>query len=101
MATIEGARALKMDDRIGSLEPGKRADLVAVDVSGARTQPLWDVFSTLVYAVKESDVSLTMVEGRVLWDGRSVRTVDAPKTLREAEEWRRKIAASLRESVPK
>jgi 5-methylthioadenosine/S-adenosylhomocysteine deaminase len=101
MATIEGARALKMDDRIGSLEPGKRADLVAVDLSGARTQPLWDVFSTLVYAVKESDVSLTMVEGRVLWDGRSVRTVDAPKTLREAEEWRRKIAASLRESVPK
>ena len=101
MATIEGARALKMDDRIGSLEAGKRADLVAVDVSGARTQPLWDVFSTLVYAVKESDVSLTMVEGRVLWDGRSVRTVDAPKTLREAEEWRRKIAASLRESVPK
>ena len=71
MATIEGARAMKMDDRIGSLEPGKRADLVAVDLSGARTQPLWDVFSTLVYAVKESDVSLTMVEGRVLWDGRT------------------------------
>jgi 5-methylthioadenosine/S-adenosylhomocysteine deaminase len=101
MATIEGARAMKMDDRIGSLEPGKRADLVAVDLSGARTQPLWDVFSTLVYAVKESDVSLTMVEGRVLWDGRNVRTVDAPTTLREAEEWRRKIAASLREPVPK
>ena len=62
---------MKMDDRIGSLEPGKRADLVAVDLSGARTQPLWDVFSTLVYAVKESDVTLTMVEGRVLWDGRT------------------------------
>jgi 5-methylthioadenosine/S-adenosylhomocysteine deaminase len=101
MATIEGARAMKMDDRIGSLETDKRADLVAVDLSVARTRPLWDVFSTLVYAVKEGDVSLTMVEGRVLWDGRSVRTIDAAKTLREAEEWRRKIAASLSEPVPK
>jgi 5-methylthioadenosine/S-adenosylhomocysteine deaminase len=99
MATIEGARAMKMDDRIGSLETGKRADLVAVDLSGARTRPLWDLFSTLVYAVKEGDVSLTMVEGRVLWDGRSVRTIDAAKTLREAEEWRSRIAASLKETA--
>ena len=96
MATIEGARAMKMDDRIGSLEVGKRADLVAVDLSSARTQPLWDVFSTLVYAVKESDVSLTMVEGRVLWDGKTVRTVDARKALRDAEEWRGRIASSLK-----
>jgi 5-methylthioadenosine/S-adenosylhomocysteine deaminase len=101
MATIEGARAMKMDDRIGSLEAGKRADLVAVDLSGPRTQPLWDVLSTLVYAVKESDVSLTMVEGRVLWDGRTVRTIDAAKTLREAEEWRIRIAASLKEPAAK
>ena len=101
MATIEGARAMKMDDRIGSLETGKRADLVAVDLSGARTQPLWDLFSTLVYAVKEGDVSLTMVEGRILWDGRTVRTVDAEKTLREAEEWRKRIAVSLKETPAK
>jgi 5-methylthioadenosine/S-adenosylhomocysteine deaminase len=95
MATIEGARAMKMDDRIGSLETGKRADLVAVDLSGARTQPLWDVFSTLVYAVKEGDVSLTMVEGRVLWDGVRVTTLDEAKVVRDAEEWRKQIAASL------
>jgi 5-methylthioadenosine/S-adenosylhomocysteine deaminase len=100
MATIEGARALKMDDRIGSLEPGKRADLVAVDLSGARTQPLWDLFSTLVYAAKESDVCLTMVEGRVLRDGSRVLSVDEAKTLREAAEWQRKIAASLRPTAP-
>jgi 5-methylthioadenosine/S-adenosylhomocysteine deaminase len=96
MATIEGARAMKLDDRIGSLETGKRADLIAVDLSGPRTRPLWDLFSTLVYAVKEGDVVLTMVEGRVLWDGRTVRTVDAAKTLREAEEWRGRIAESLK-----
>ena len=99
MATIEGARAVKMDDRIGSLEPGKRADLVAVDLSGARTQPLWDVFSTLVYAVKERDVSLTMVEGRVLWDGARIATVDEARVVRDAEEWRKRIAASLAASA--
>src|SRR5664279_2238333 len=95
MATIEGARAMKLDDRIGSLEPGKRADLVAVDLVRAGTQPVWDLFSTLVYTVKESDVSLTMVEGRVLWDGKRVTSLDEAKVIQDAREWREKIAASL------
>ncbi len=102
MATIEGARAMKLDDRIGSLEAGKRADLVAVDLVRARTHPVWDLLSTLVYVVKESDVSLTMVEGRVLWDGVRVRTLDEAKVIRDAEVWRKKIAASLAApAVPK
>ena len=95
MATIEGARAMKLDDRIGSLEAGKRADLVAVDLGKARTHPVWDLYSTLVYAVKESDVTLTMVEGKVLWSGTRVTTLDEAKVIRDAEEWRKKIAASL------
>jgi 5-methylthioadenosine/S-adenosylhomocysteine deaminase len=95
MATIEGARAMKLEEKIGSLEAGKRADLVAVDLVRAGTQPIWQLDSTLVYAAKESDVSLTMVEGRVLWDGVRVRTLDEPKVVRDAGEWRKKIAASL------
>jgi 5-methylthioadenosine/S-adenosylhomocysteine deaminase len=95
MATIEGARAMKLDEKIGSLEAGKRADLVAVDLVRSRTHPVWDLASTLVYAAKESDVSLTMVDGRVLWDGVRVRTLDEAKVVRDAEEWRKKIAASL------
>jgi 5-methylthioadenosine/S-adenosylhomocysteine deaminase len=96
MATIEGARAMKLDDRIGSLEAGKRADLVAVEL-GARagTTPVWDLYSMLVYAVKESDVSLTMVEGKVLWDGHRVMTLDEAKVVRDADAWRKKVAASL------
>jgi 5-methylthioadenosine/S-adenosylhomocysteine deaminase len=102
MATIEGARAMRLDGRIGSLEPGKRADLVAVDLGLPGTQPVWDLFSTLVYAAKESDVSLTMVEGRVLWDGVRVKTLDEAKVIRDAEEWRKRIAASLAvPAVPK
>ena len=95
MATIEGARAMKLDDRIGSLEAGKRADLVAVELGSAGTTPVWDLTSTLVYTVKESDVSLTMVEGKVLWDGRRVTTLDEAKVVRDADAWRKKIAASL------
>ena len=95
MATIEGARAMKIDDRIGSLEAGKRADLVAVDLGRAGTTPVWDLYSTLVYAVKESDVSLTMVEGKVLFDGKRVTTLDEAKVLKDAREWRKRIAASL------
>ncbi|HTS03727.1 MAG TPA: amidohydrolase family protein, partial [Thermoanaerobaculia bacterium] len=95
MATIEGARAMKLDGRIGSLEKGKRADLVAVDLVRAGTQPVWDLYSTLVYVVKESDVSLTMVEGRVLWDGRRVTSLDEAKVIRDAGAWRAKVAASL------
>jgi 5-methylthioadenosine/S-adenosylhomocysteine deaminase len=91
---------MKLDGRIGSLEAGKRADLVAVDLGKARTRPVWDLYSTLVYAVKESDVSLTMVEGRVLWDGRRVTTLDEAKVIRDAEEWRRKVAASLAPQAP-
>jgi hypothetical protein len=56
---------------------------------------VWDLFSTLVYAVKESDVSLTMVEGRVLWDGKRVTSLDEAKVIQDAREWREKIAASL------
>ena len=95
MATIEGARAMKLDDRIGSLEAGKRADLVAVDLVRARTHPVWDLYSTLVYSVKESDVTLTMVEGKVLWDGTRVTTLDEAKVIRDAEEWRKRVSASL------
>ena len=86
---------MKLDDRIGSLEAGKRADLVAVDLVKSRTRPVWDLYSTLVYAAKESDVTLTMVEGRVLWNGTRVTTLDEAKVIRDAEDWRKKIAASL------
>jgi 5-methylthioadenosine/S-adenosylhomocysteine deaminase len=66
-----------------------------VDLGSSRTSPVWDLYSTLVYAVKASDVSLTMVDGRVLWDGVRVRTLDEAKVVRDADEWRKKVAASL------
>ena len=66
MATREGARALAMDAEIGSLEPGKRADLILIDRTAPHAQPDPDPWSTLVYASRGTDVRVTMVDGRVL-----------------------------------
>ncbi len=97
MATIEGARALGLERKIGSLEPGKAADLIAVDLNAPRTRPIYDIASALVYSVKESDVSLTVVDGKVLWDGRTWRRADARAALQAAADWRERIQRSLRE----
>ena len=66
MATREGARALGMEGEIGSIEPGRRADLILIDRGRPHQQPDPDPWSTLVYATRGTDVSLTMVDGRVL-----------------------------------
>ena len=64
MATIGGARALGLGDRLGSLEAGKRADLIVVSMSSARQTPMYDAVSHLVYATRGDDVRTTIVNGR-------------------------------------
>ena len=98
MATIEGAKALGLDKVTGSLEAGKVADLIAIDLDEPRTRPIYDIASTLVYAAKGSDVSLTVVDGKVLWDGRKWRTIDVIAALKATAEWRERIQKSLREA---
>jgi 5-methylthioadenosine/S-adenosylhomocysteine deaminase len=66
MATREGARALAMEHEVGSIEPGKRADLILVDRARPHQAPDADPWSTLVYSTRGSDVRLTMVDGRIL-----------------------------------
>ena len=77
MATRGGARALGLEDQIGSIEPGKRADLIAVDRDRPHLQPDRDPWSTLVYAARGPDVRLTMVDGEVLVDDFALTRVDA------------------------
>ncbi|MBK8597729.1 MAG: amidohydrolase family protein [Holophagales bacterium] len=101
MATIDGAKALGLDRLVGSLEPGKRADLIVLDLDNVHTQPVFDLPSTVVYASRAGDVSLTVVDGKVLWDGARVRTLDEAKVLAAAKEWRVKIQKSLEESGKK
>ena len=85
MATIEGARALGLGDHLGSLEPGKRADLIVLDLGGPHLRPRHDPWSTLAYAAHSADVRDTVVEGRVLMRGRVLTTFDEAAVLADLE----------------
>jgi len=94
-ATRGGAAALGLSDRIGSIEAGKRADLVALDVRNAHVEPFTDLYSTIVYSAKASDVTDVWVEGRRLLAGRRSTTLDENAILSGAVRWRRQIETSL------
>jgi 5-methylthioadenosine/S-adenosylhomocysteine deaminase len=84
MATRGGAAALGLDSRVGSLEAGKQADLIAVTVDGARQTPMFDPVSHLVYVAHGDDVTTTIVAGRVLMRQRQVQTLNPGEVLRDA-----------------
>jgi 5-methylthioadenosine/S-adenosylhomocysteine deaminase len=96
MATLGGARALGMEDRIGSLEAGKRADVVVVDVRGPRMTPMYDAVSHLVYAAKGADVRHVVVEGRVVMRDRAVLTLDERAVVAQATALAARVTASLK-----
>ncbi len=85
MATIHGARALGLEREIGSLEPGKRADLIVFDLDLPEWRPLLDPVNTLVYSASAASVRTVMVDGRVVLAERRVTTVDEGEVLARAE----------------
>jgi 5-methylthioadenosine/S-adenosylhomocysteine deaminase len=93
MATLGGARALGRDADLGSLEPGKQADLVAVDLSAPRFQPVYDPTAALVHCQSGSAVSNVWVAGRALLAGGELVTVDETAVLHDVAGWRARIAA--------
>lgn len=84
MATIEGARVLGLDSRIGSIEVGKQADLIRISLDAPRLHPIHDVYSMLVYAAMAPDVRDVMVAGRWLMQDRKVQTLDRAQVMAEA-----------------
>lgn len=94
-ATSGGARALNLDDRLGSLETGKKADLIVVNVQTPAAMPRYDLYSSVVYALNGSAVDHVMVNGRWLMRDRSLLTVDLEEVFRRAEEFQGEIEASL------
>jgi len=95
LATIGGARALGMERLIGSLEAGKRADLITVSMSASRQTPLYDPISHIVYTTRGDDVRTTIVNGKILMKDRQVRTLDRAAVLADAN----RLAATVRDAV--
>ena len=91
MATLGGARSLGLGDRIGSLVPGKSADVAAIDLRGPDTQPVYHPVSQIVYAATRAHVREVWVAGRRVVREGVVETLDADEAVREAREWRARI----------
>lgn len=95
MATIEGARALSLDDEIGSIEIGKKADLTLLNLQQLHCTPQSDLVSTIVYAAQPSDVETVIIDGNVVMQQRSMLTLDETAIQHAAQEEFRKLCKYL------
>lgn len=95
MATIGGARALHKEREIGSLTVGKRADVILLDLNAAHLTPRYNLYSHLVYAAKASDVTDTIVNGRVLMRNRTLLTLAEERIKTVARRYQRQVSQSL------
>jgi 5-methylthioadenosine/S-adenosylhomocysteine deaminase len=92
LVTMAAARALGMEKQIGSIEPGKKADLCALDLVHPETQPLNHVLSQVVYSASSRQFTNVWVNGRHLLDNGRLTTVDLEKVLADAGQWNRRLA---------
>jgi len=95
MATIDGARALHMEKEIGSVEVGKKADLVVISLNEPNAVPMYDIYAQIAYSLKGSDVVTVVIGGRVVMRDHKLLTVDEPRVLEKAREYGRAVKASL------
>ena len=95
MATIDGARALHMEKEIGSLENGKKADLILISLDEPNAVPMYDIYAQLAYALKASDVETVVIGGRLVMRGRKLLTVNEEEAMARAREYQKTITQSL------
>ena len=95
MATIRGARAMHLEKEIGSIEKGKRADIVVVDLDALNQTPFYNIYSDLVYATKAGDVRSVIIEGRVIMRDRRLLTLNEETIKADARRYRERIVQSV------
>jgi 5-methylthioadenosine/S-adenosylhomocysteine deaminase len=95
MGTIDGAKALHMEKEIGSLEPGKKADLILITLDHPNAVPMYDVYSQIAYALKGSDVQTVIIGGRTVMRDRKLLTINESEVVAKAREYKKAVAASL------
>jgi 5-methylthioadenosine/S-adenosylhomocysteine deaminase len=96
MATIEGARALHMEKQIGSLEVGKKADIILISLDEPNAVPMYDIYAQLAYALKGTDVKTVVIGGQVVMRDKKLLTLNEPEILAKAREYGEKVEASLK-----
>jgi 5-methylthioadenosine/S-adenosylhomocysteine deaminase len=101
MATSLGARAIHMEKEIGSLEAGKKADLIILDLDAPHAVPLYNLYSQIVYALKASDVRTVVIAGRTVMENRRVLTLDEPAIRAKARDYAEQVKRSLAGAPPK
>jgi 5-methylthioadenosine/S-adenosylhomocysteine deaminase len=98
LATRGGADILGLGDKLGSLERGKRADLILIDLEQPHLVPLYDIYSHLVYAVDKADVTTVVIEGRVVLENRQLLTLDEPELFARVREMAAEIGPRFGDS---
>ncbi len=93
MATINGAKALLWDEEIGSLEVGKKADIILIDMDKPHLYPMHNVISALAYSVQGSDVDTVMVDGKIIMEKREIKTLDVERIMYEADKSARDLVS--------
>jgi len=102
VATVEGATALGLGDQIGSLEPGKKADLIVLDLGAPHmtpvlSRPVRNIAPNIVYSARGDEVETVIIDGRVVMDGRRVLTMDEERVIAEAQEAAEEVAGRAAE----
>jgi len=95
MATLGGAKVLGLDKEIGSLEVGKKADVIVLDFNRPHLQPIYNITSHLVYSATGADVRDVIIDGQLVMQNRQLLTLDEEKILRKAKEWHKKIIVTV------
>jgi 5-methylthioadenosine/S-adenosylhomocysteine deaminase len=95
MATIDGARALHMEKEIGSLEAGKKADLILISLDEPNAVPMYEIYAQIAYSLKGSDVATVIIGGKIVMQDHLLLTVDERKVLEKAREYGKSVKSSL------
>ncbi|WP_221892782.1 MULTISPECIES: amidohydrolase [Cetobacterium] len=101
MATIGGAQALNLDKKIGSIEPGKLADIVIIETKSPNMMPNYDPFATLVFQANPSNVDTTIVNGKIIVENKKLKTYDIKKNIKQMKEIENDIAKFAKELAEK
>jgi 5-methylthioadenosine/S-adenosylhomocysteine deaminase len=94
MATRNGAEIVGLGDKVGTIAPGKKADLVIADLNSPHLTPVYDIYSHIAYCMRPSDIETVMINGRLVLENGNPLTLNEPEILEKAREWQNKIKES-------